>query len=178
MWAALGQRLRRRGLKRLVVGYVWEPQKRGVGHLHVVVALAGISVVAGMLQDLAPAYGFGFVDDGSRSRRRGGGGNVAGYLVGYLNGGKVAATVEAIERCELPARSWYVASWLTQLSRVTMRALRRGRRLWATEVGLMAPPPDVGCMRIWDLLRTGSDSMRRGPPGRPQVRALLAAVMS
>jgi hypothetical protein len=146
-----------------VLGYVWEPQRRGVGHLHVVVALPGARVVGDVLRDLAPAYGFGFVDDGSRSRRRGGGGGgVAGYLVGYLNGSKVPATVEAVVAGIVPHRSWYLASWLTMASGVTMRTLRRVRRWWAAAVGLLPSAPDMGCFLVLDL--AGMLWGRRAPP--------------
>lgn len=130
-----------------------------------VVALAATSLVADALRELAPVYGFGFVDDGRRSRarreRRGGGGSVAGYLTGYLNGAsKVEAVVAAVDEGVIPHRSWYLAAWLTRRGGLNMRLCRRVRRWWAASVGLLEPPADTGC----GLLARLSGWIDRAPP--------------
>jgi hypothetical protein len=160
----------------LVLAYFWEPQQRGVGHLHLLVPLVGIAVVAGILEELAPVYGFGNIDSGERSRRRYGNGGAGSYLAGGYMGGLKKATdaVEAIQAGVIPRRSWYVAAWLTQLSRVTMRSQRRGRRLWASTAGFLPPPPDTGCWRILRMLGLVANVSGRGPPSR--ASQLLRAI--
>ena len=176
MWRALAGRLYRKGLKRVLHGYVWEPQQRGVGHLHIVVALHALPVVLGMLRALAPRYGFGFVDD-ARGRPQGGGSErIAGYVAGYLNGGgKVEQVVRAVEDGVIPHRSWYVPVWLTQRTGVTMRAARRWRRWWAAAMGLLPPAADTGCGRLWGMA-VGSPPQaggRRAPPSAVAEAARL-----
>jgi hypothetical protein len=143
--------------------------------LHLLVPLVGIAVVAGILKELAPVYGFGNIDSGEKSRKRYGNRGAGSYLAGGYMGGLKKATdaVEAIQAGVIPHRSWYVAAWLTQLSRVTMRSQRRVRRLWASSVGFLPPPPDTGCWRILRMLGLVANASGRGPPSKA-ARLLMA----
>ncbi|MEX1208662.1 MAG: hypothetical protein WEE36_08720 [Acidimicrobiia bacterium] len=164
---ALSGRARRRGMKRWLVGYVWEPQQRGVGHLHLVVFLHTVPFIVAALRELGPRYGFGFVDD-ARSRPRGGGSEkVTSYITGYLNGSpKLEAVAAAVTAYELPSRCWYLAAWVTRGTGVTMRALRRVRRWWAAANGFLPPAADTGCGRLWGMLAGSPPKAggRRAPP--------------
>lgn len=182
MWRAMTARLTRKGLRRVVYGYVWEPQQRGVGHLHIVVALHALPIVLGVLRKLAPAYGFGFIDD-ARSRPKGGGSEgIARYVAGYLNGGsKVEQVVAAVERGVIPHRSWYVAPFLTRRTGTNMRLARRVRRWWATRMGLLPPAADTGCGQILGMLDGGPAPKaggRRAPPSAVAEAARLWRIWS
>jgi hypothetical protein len=136
----------------------------------VVVALAAMPLVVGILREIAPGYGFGFIDDGRGFHRRGGSGSIGGYLTGYLNGsGKVEATVAAVDAGVVPHRSWYLAGWVTRSSGVTMRSCRRVRRWWAAAVGLLPPAADTGCGWLWGVLLAPVASLRAPPLRRPRL---------
>lgn len=131
-WAMLWQRVRN-GLRAsgvLVVAKVWEPQARGVGHLHLVVPVEVHRAVVAVLKDQAADYGFGFVDDG-RGVPAGAPAAAAGaYVASYIgSGGKVEAVCDAIREGVIPARSFFVAPSISD--GMTMRFLRLRRRAWA-----------------------------------------------
>jgi hypothetical protein len=179
--AVLG-RLRRRGFSRVVAAKVWEPQGRGVAHAHYAVGLAAHRPFVAALKELAPRYGFGFVDDGRGHR---GGGGVGGYLGGYLgSGGKVEAVAAAVEDGVIPHRSWWVSPELTRYTGVTMRSLRLVRKVWAHLQGLIAPPAATGCGWLWARAsRAGAAGVggptegggaRRAPPSRLTIAPVLA----
>ena len=72
---------------------VWEKQKRGLAHLHGVVAvgtpaeLAWAKAYVNALRELAPRYGFGFVDGWEKIGRKFWPGEQAGwYSIGLLHG--------------------------------------------------------------------------------------------
>lgn len=128
MWQNLRNDLRLSGL--LVLVKVWEPQARGVGHLHVVVPLVHHRVLVEWLKAHAQDYGFGFVDDG-RTIPPGSPAQAAGaYVASYIgSGGKVETVCEAIKDGVIPSRSFYVSPAVA--NGCTMRHLRLKRRAWA-----------------------------------------------
>ena len=147
-WASLDRRvkgrLRRKGLRVRPLARVAQRQRRGVDHLHLVVACetvedrAAIAAYVGHLKELAPEHGFGFVDDPMK-RRRGRDGKardmvfesaaIAGrYLCRYLTeSDQLAAMVEARDHSFRPL---WVSPLLTQASGVTVRRLRRVRHAY------------------------------------------------
>ena len=149
MYQAVRDQLRPRGT--VILAYVWEPQRRGVGHLHVVVPVEWLGPVVAALKDLAADYGFGFVDDNRRSRRIKPGamaGQAGAYIGSYLGkGGKVEAVVDAMRAGVIPRRAFYVSSRLSR-GYWTMRFLRLRRRAWAV-LHLGAPVPTWCPIDLW-----------------------------
>lgn len=131
-WALLWQRVRNvlRGEGLVILAKVWEPQSRGVGHLHLVVPVEVHRAVVRVLKESAADYGFGFVDDG-RGVRAGSPAIAAGaYVASYIgDGGKIEGVCEAIREGVIPSRSFYVAPAIS--GGITMRHLRLRRRAWA-----------------------------------------------
>jgi len=125
-----------------VLLYQWELQKRGLWHLHFVVGLEtavervwAYEYVAAM-RELAPRYGFGFVD-GKPLRRPERAERVAGYLSKYLAKWKEDGSCEVTETVLAAGRSYlnYVSRNLTAKSGCTMRMLRNVRIAWAWRAG-------------------------------------------
>lgn len=140
-WALLWQRVRNevRVSGTLILAKVWEPQARGVAHLHLVVPLEVHRAVVRALKELAADYGFGFVDDG-RGVRAGAPAIAAGaYVASYIGDeGKLEAVCDAIREGVIPSRSFFVAPAIAE--GITMRYLRLRRRAWAV-LHLGAPVP-------------------------------------
>ena len=122
-------------MKLEMLGYVWQLQRRGALHIHVVL---GVRTWANKhaarayqlrLAEIAGHYGFGFVDRKWSSAR---GQRVAAYLSSYLVTGQGhEAAVQAVVNSEhAPPRPVYVARALTRVTGLTMRQLRRRRHLW------------------------------------------------
>jgi hypothetical protein len=137
------------GRKGKLLARVWEKQKRGLAHLHGVVSVAEPGDVAwakeyiGALRELAPRYGFGFVDGWHKVGRRFWPGDQAGaYLSSYFLGGagKKASITENVLAGDLPRLVVFVGRHLTGSTGCTMRNLRAARRLWASREGLIEPP--------------------------------------
>lgn len=124
---------RKTGSAPMLLGRVWEPQKRGVPHLHVLVScgdedeLEVADVFRAELARLAPEYGFGFVD---RELHPGGPRQAAGYVAEYLTGRQRAARArkttirENISNPRMPRSLLWITPKLTRVTRVTMRTLR------------------------------------------------------
>lgn len=135
MHRAVAQRCRRRGMKLHVLGYVWQVQKRGALHIHVVLGLrtAANRHAARQYQlrlaAVSQEYGFGYVDRKWSSAR---GQRVAAYLSSYLitGHGRESAVQEVVKLDRAPARIVYVSRLLTDVTGYTMRTLRRRRYLW------------------------------------------------
>jgi len=138
-WAALhraaAERARRRaGPGPIVLVKAWERQQRGVDHLHIVVPYGfadrrRIEAYVAALKELAPRYGFGFVDL-QRPRDRGSNYRAAAYVSKYVS----KATFESLG--PYARRPFYVATRLTRQTGVTMRACRLKRylfRVWGCE---------------------------------------------
>jgi hypothetical protein len=128
---------------------VWEKQKRGLAHVHGVLAAGSPSDLAWAreyvtaLRELAPAKGFGFVDGWHMVGRKLWPGDQAGaYLSSYFVGGRgrKAPLTENVLADDLPTLVVFVSRQLTQQTGCTMRALRIVRQLWAAAEGLIDQP--------------------------------------
>lgn len=136
------QRVRRQGLNLAFLARVFQMQARGLLHVHVAVGYEGteqqLAAIAYMkaLKELAPQFGFGFVD----GRNRGGGSTVmareraANYLSPYLGGSAVSMAEQSqfgkAVSSRVVHRPVFVSHVLTQTTRCTMRNLRRVRFLY------------------------------------------------
>src|SRR5205823_13807859 len=87
------------------------------------------------LRELAPRYGFGFVDGWERIGRKFWPGDQAGgYLSSYFvrGRGRKAPLTENVLAGDLPRLVVFVGRDLTRVTGCTMRSLRDARRLWAS----------------------------------------------
>jgi hypothetical protein len=128
---------------------VWEPQKRGVPHLHLVLPFGtgfeqqAARVFLKHLKRLAREYDFGHV-----GRHKGpelqpiSGREAARYLANYLAGrtAKKTSIRDNIADPKLPRSLLWLTPKLTRETLVTMRTLRRCRHLWAAWDGICDPP--------------------------------------
>lgn len=130
---------------------VWEKQKRGLAHLHGVISVGSpahlrwAEAYVTALRELAPRYGFGFVDGWHKiGRKFWPGVQAAAYLSSYFAGGRgrKMGITENVLAGDLPRLVVFVARGLTQRTGCTMRNLRNARRLWASR-NLGAEPPKV-----------------------------------
>lgn len=162
MWQVLRNDLRLSGL--LVLCKVWEPQSRGVGHLHLVVPLVHHRVIVWWLKAHAQDFGFGFVDDG-RGVPPGSPAAAAGaYVASYIGtAGKVESVCDAIAEGVIPSRSFFVSPGITD--GCTMRHLRLKRRAWAV-INHGAPVPMWATAKDWGraLEGVGWSSSGSDPP--------------
>jgi hypothetical protein len=95
------------------------------------------------LAELAPRYGFGFVDRWHKiSRKFWPGGQAGAYLSSYFVGGagKKASITENVLAGDLPRLVVYIDRELTLRTGCTMRNLRNARRVWAWLSGLIPDP--------------------------------------
>lgn len=121
------------GLKPTLIERVWEPQKRGIPHLHIVLGMAtepekiAAHRFVDELDARAAEYDFGFVQ---QKRKVMGAAEASRYLVGYLLGrSKRKGTIrENIADPRMPRSLIWLTPALTSLKRggtgVTMRTLR------------------------------------------------------
>jgi hypothetical protein len=122
------------GRRSRVMTRIFQRQKRGVDHVHVVmddetvVESIIVSRYVEHLRELAPRFGFGYVDDrGTRMAR----GRAAAYLSGYFAGDETSQLAQAVANpADAPARPVWIAPTLTQFTHCTMRRLRRVRQLY------------------------------------------------
>jgi hypothetical protein len=144
------------GFKGHLAARVWEKQKRGLAHLHGIVGVgtpterAWAEVYVRALTEMAPQYGFGFVDGWDKiGRKFHPGGEAAAYLSSYFVRGKSrkAAITETVLSPDLPRLIVFIGRDLTKTTGCTMRNLRNARRLWASRQGLIEKP-DLG-YREW-----------------------------
>ena len=129
------RRTRRDGLRPWMLVRVWEMQKRGVLHVHPVLAFStpaekrAAQRYVEHLDSLRRQYGFGFVERKQRcSEPRA----AAAYLSSYFVRGKGGkATLEqSVRSNRMPRSIVHVSVLLTGISGVTMRSLRMRRYLW------------------------------------------------
>lgn len=168
-WSRLHRRLsqackRHHGFNPLLLR-IWEEQKRGVLHLHVVLAFSpgaeqrAAQLYIEMLSERACEYGFGFVDRkvGRASGKVWDPSAAAAYLSSYYVRGKGAkATInQTVLSDQIPPSVFYVARRLLKKTGVTMRSLRLDRRMWAVELGLIHPPGWRGAGSRWVQQSTG-----------------------
>jgi hypothetical protein len=124
---------------------VWEPQKRGVPHLHLVVPYGSFAerhaadVFRKHLARLVGEYDFGHVQGRLQPLE---GREAARYLANYLAGrtGKKTSIRANIADPNLPRSLLWLTPRLTSETMVTMRTLRRARHLWAWAAGVCDPP--------------------------------------
>lgn len=134
------------GHKGKLLARVWEKQRRGLAHVHGVIAVstpterAWAEGYVSALRDLAPRKGFGFVDGWHKIGRKFWPGEQAGaYLSSYFvrGQGRKAPITENVLDGDLPRLAVFVGRDLTRRSGCTMRNLRLCRRLWAWRKGLV-----------------------------------------
>ena len=137
------------GHKGKIAARVWEKQKRGLAHVHDVLSVSTPAEVAWArsyvtaLRELAPRYGFGFVDGWHKlGRKFWPGVQAGGYLSAYFAGGRgrKMAITENVLAGDLPRLVVFVGRELTLETGCTMRSLRNARRLWASREGLIDRP--------------------------------------
>lgn len=168
-WAKLRdaarKRVRRAGLDPKLLVRTWEPQKRGVPHLHLVVGVAGIDHVAAKafaleLHALAPSYGFGFVDRRVKpiSRRE-----AARYLAGYLTGRtkKKSSIRENVSHPRMPLSLLYVHPDLTRATGCTMRRFRYVRWFVAWRLKRVPVAPALRGPLLIDIAHVTAQIRRR-----------------
>lgn len=139
---------------------VWEPQKRGAPHVHVVIPFGSPAerdaahAYVNELARLAPRYDFGKVDRGKWSKERKRfelqpktGAEAARYLANYLTGRNARrkdSIRDNIADPRLPRSLVWLSPKLTSLRQggtgVTMRTMRRARHLWAALEGVCPQP--------------------------------------
>jgi hypothetical protein len=128
---------------------VWEKQKRGLAHLHGVISVESpaherwAQAYINALRELAPRYGFGFVDGWHKvGRKFWPGVQAAAYLSSYFAGGRgeKMAITETVLAGDLPRLVVFVSRDLTARTGCTMRSLRDARRLWSARNGLIEWP--------------------------------------
>jgi hypothetical protein len=134
------------GHKGKVLARVWEKQRRGLAHVHGVIAVstpaerAWAKSYVTALREMAPSKGFGFVDGWHKIGRKFWPGEQAGaYLSSYFVRGRglKAPIAENVLAGDLPRLVVFVSRDLTHQTRCTMRMLRQVRRLWAWQRGLI-----------------------------------------
>lgn len=139
------------GFKGKLAARVWEKQRRGLAHLHGVISVESPAHVrwaeayVTALREMAPRYGFGFVDGWHKvGRRFWPGVQAAAYLSSYFAGvrGRKMVISETVLAPDLPRLVVFVSRDLTMTSGCTMRSLRMARRLWSARE-LMAPWPQL-----------------------------------
>lgn len=141
---------------------IWEKQKRGVLHLHLVVGYTIPSERAAAdryvheLAERAPRHGFGFVDRKLEVKEPS---QAAAYLSAYFVAGKRGklSLTESVQDDSMPRSIIYVASWLSRRSGITMRSLRLKRYAWQLwskihATGICTP---IEVAEIWHGLTEG-----------------------
>lgn len=116
---------------------IWELQHRGVLHVHPVLGCgtprqkAGAYFYLERLAELAPQYGFGWVDHRRSKVKPRAPQEAAAYLSSYFVEGKNGKTVlwESVRSSSMPRSIIHVSAELTQRTRCTMRNLRLNRAL-------------------------------------------------
>ena len=126
---------RRTGHRPWLLARVWEMQRRGVLHVHPVLACGtpaariAARVYLRLVAELAPAYGFGFVERRAKPMSSRG---AAAYVSAYFvtgRGGK-ASIEESVQTAGMPRSIVHVSVRLSQATGVTMRSLRLTRYAW------------------------------------------------
>jgi len=110
----------------IVLASVWQLQKRGAPHIHIVVSAGDRGrIFASAVKECARDYGFGFVDIATRT---GNAAAVGSYLSGYVSSEGYLHPPEYLAL--LPSRRMYVSRELQSATGATMGVARRLRRLW------------------------------------------------
>jgi hypothetical protein len=159
------------GFKGKLAARVWEKQKRGLAHLHGVISVESpkhaqwAKAYITALREMAPRYGFGYVDGWHKvGRKFWPGVQAAAYLSSYFAGGRSRkmAITENVLAGDLPRLVVFVGRDLTNATGCTMRSLRQARQLWASRNGLIGKP----AMTYDEWLRAAAMLVVRPPRGR------------
>lgn len=178
---------RRHGVSWGLLAKVWEAQKRGALHLHVVLPFGSPverEATYRLLRNLDGSrwtFNFGYVDRGRMQAQENGQrvravqpvepGRAAGYVAKYMTGeGKGEQGIGALARAEtVRGPLLFTAQRLTRRSGVTMRSLRARRRVYPTL-------RNTGCtVGGWEAARV-VDSVAQGRPPLDGASALLLAL--
>jgi hypothetical protein len=174
-WAALRQAVRvacrRRGHVPVLLARAWEPQKRGVPHLHLVFGCSpgpeeeAARAFLEELKRLAPEYDFGWPNDRFEPVHPD---QVARYVVTYLTGrnpSRKSSIRENLSDPRMPRSLLWVAPVLTQATLVTMRRLRYARWVLAAIRNPSGCYPRLYGQLAVDVARVCARiDRRRGPP--------------
>jgi len=159
------------GHKGKLLARVWEKQRRGLAHVHGVIAVgtpaerAWAKAYVTALREISPRYGFGFVDGWHKIGRKFWPGEQAGaYLSSYFvagRGGKAPIT-ENVQAGDLPKLVVFVCRDLTLTTGCTARNLRNARRIWAVWAR-DAPVRESSALHRESDLRFAKTGQARGP---------------
>jgi hypothetical protein len=161
------------GRKGFLAARVWEKQRRGLAHLHGVISVGSMAEMRwaetyiDALRNLAPKYGFGFVDGWHKiGRRLWPGVQAAAYLSSYFAGGRgrKMAITENVLAGDLPRVVVFVSRRLTSHTGCTMRSLRHSRRLWASRERFASPPAVTYMEWLAAASLLGNRARRLRPP--------------
>jgi hypothetical protein len=130
------------GIKPVLLARVWEVQKRGVLHVHPVLAAGtpvqrhAAAIYLDAIQRFGPQYGFGFSKDRAKPMANRA---AAAYLSAYFVKGKKGkvALHESVMHPAMPRSIIHVSRELTTRTGVTMRELRFRRFVWIVAPGLV-----------------------------------------
>jgi len=159
------------GFKGKLAARVWEKQKRGLAHLHGVISVESPAHVrwaqayVTALREMAPRYGFGFVDGWHKvGRKFWPGVQAAAYLSSYFAGGRgrKMTITESVVAGDLPRLVVFVGRDLTRATGCTMRSLRNARRIWASRV-LLAEAPRLSLAEWLSATAMLASSHERAP---------------
>jgi hypothetical protein len=152
MQRAILGRLRRCGYSSPLAVRVNEPQRRGCTHLNIVLDWShpGARLYFDSLVELAPRYGFGYVDRRSTAMP---GRQAANYLTSYFTGKnkpEAVSVVGAAAAADRYQRVHSISPRLTRASGVTFRTLAHGRRMFCVREFRIDPPaiPASGSYRF------------------------------
>jgi hypothetical protein len=180
-WRRLHRRAYQDTIKRmgrgsvLMVARVWELQARGVLHVHPVLAygtarqMAGARAYLARLDELAPQYGFGFVERKIKPQPAV---NAAAYLSSYFVKGKRGkeALWESVKSPAMPRSIIHVSTRLTQKTGCTMRTLRLKRAIfYVWRVSL--PFDEVRAVSLLLQAFPGAELVGPGSPERAPPQA-------
>ena len=163
------------GHKGKLLARVWEKQKRGLAHVHGIIAVetpaerAWAKAYVTALREMAPRYGFGFVDGWHKIGRKFWPGSQAGaYLSSYFVRGKgrKSAITENVKAGDLPRLVVFISRDLTTTTGCTMRSLRGSRQLWASRHWFTEPPVMTleGWLAAAQMLQRVRGSKATSPP--------------
>jgi hypothetical protein len=153
-----------------LVTRVWEIQARGVLHVHPVLAygtarqMAGARAYLERLAELAPQYGFGFVERKVKPQPAV---NAAAYLSSYFVKGRRGkqALWESVQSPAMPRSIIHVSTRLTQRTGCTMRTLRLKRAVFYVW-GVDLPLKEVRALATILQAFPGAELVAPGSPDR------------
>lgn len=166
----------------VLLARVWELQARGMLHAHPVLGygtatqMAGARCYLSRLAELAPSYGFGFVE---KRIKRMPAENAAAYLSSYFVKGRRGkmALWESVMSSAMPRSIIHVSTKLTMRTGCTMRVLRLKRALyvlWRASLPLEEVRAVAGLLKAFP----GSEIVQLGQPDRGPPPSLPAPFVS